>query len=75
MQTEVEDHLSFFHAFKIIFLCDLLGGEAKTSDETEDVAFFNIDELPELSQNRTNAKHISVIKQHLNEDNCPAFFD
>jgi ADP-ribose pyrophosphatase YjhB (NUDIX family) len=67
--------LDFFHAFKIIFLCDLIGGEAATSDETVDVAFFSFDDLPPLSQNRTNEKHIIEIKQHLNEENRPAFFD
>jgi ADP-ribose pyrophosphatase YjhB (NUDIX family) len=67
--------LEFFHAFKIIFLCDLLGGEAKTSDETEDVAFFSLDELPQLSQNRTNEKHINELKKHLKDDKCATFFD
>lgn len=67
--------LEFFHAFKIIFLCNLLGGEAKTSDETEDVAFFNIDELPQLSQNRTNEKHISELRKHLKDDKQSTFFD
>ena len=67
--------LEFFHAFKIIFLCDLLGGEAKTSDETEDVSFFNMNEIPPLSQSRTNVKHINEIKLHLDDDKRPAFFD
>ncbi len=67
--------LEFFHAFKIIFLCDLTGGEPATSDETEDVAFFSFDELPPLSLNRTNMKHIKEIKVHLKDDKRPAFFD
>ncbi len=67
--------LEFFHAFKIIFLCDLLGGKAATSDETEDVAFFKIDNLPPLSQNRTNIKHINELKLHLENELRPTFFD
>ena len=67
--------MEFFHAFKIIFLCVLVGGEAATSVETEDVAFFNIDELPPLSQNRTNMKHIREIKNHLKNNKCTTFFD
>jgi ADP-ribose pyrophosphatase YjhB (NUDIX family) len=67
--------MEFFHAFKIIFLCDLVGGEAAISDETEDVAFFSFDDLPPLSQNRTNMKHINEIKDHLKDDKRPAFFD
>ena len=67
--------LEFFHAFKIIFFCDLIGGEAATSEETEDVAFFSFDELPQLSQNRTDDKHIKEIKSHLQDDKRPSFFD
>ena len=67
--------LEFFHAFKIIFLCDLIGGEAATSDETEDVGFFRLSNLPPLSQNRTNDKHINEIKSHLKDDKHPTFFD
>jgi len=67
--------LEFFHAFKIIFLCELIGGEAKPSSETLDVKFFPIDELPELSLNRTNMKHIEEIKIHLINPERKTFFD
>lgn len=67
--------LEFFHAFKIIFLCELLGGEAKPSSETLDVRFFSINELPELSHNRTNMKHIEEIKLHLNNADRKTYFD
>ena len=67
--------LEFFHAFKIIFLCEFIGGKAATSNETEDVAFFNIDELPPLSENRTNVKHIDEIKLHLIDVNRSSYFD
>lgn len=68
-------HLELFHAFKIIFLCDLIGGEAHTSDETLDVKFFPLDSLPPLSLNRTNVKHIEEIKFHLTDKNRPTYFD
>jgi len=67
--------LEFFHAFKIVFLCELIGGEAQTSDETLEVGFFDLNNLPELSHNRTNEKHIEEIKKHLVEINRPALFD
>lgn len=68
-------HLELFHAFKIIFLCDLIGGEAKISDETLDVKFFDLDNLPPLSLNRTNQKHITEIKLHLTDPNRMTYFD
>jgi ADP-ribose pyrophosphatase YjhB (NUDIX family) len=67
--------LEFFHAFKIVFLCELLGGEAATSDETQDVGFFNFDDLPPLSPNRTNENHITQIIAHLKNSATPVYFD
>jgi len=67
--------LELFHAFKIVFLCELLGGEATTSDETQDVNFFSFDELPPLSLNRTNDKHLNDIIAHLKEPQRPTCFD
>jgi ADP-ribose pyrophosphatase YjhB (NUDIX family) len=67
--------IEFFHAFKIIFLCELVGGEAKISDETKDVRFFDFDNLPEFSPNRTNMIHINEILEHLKNNDRPAAFD
>jgi len=67
--------LEFFHAFKIVFLCELIGGEAATSDETQDVGFFSFDKLPPLSPNRTNENHIKQIIAHLKNSNTPVYFD
>jgi ADP-ribose pyrophosphatase YjhB (NUDIX family) len=48
-----------FHAFKIVFLCDLIEGEARPSSETSEVAFFGLAEIPEqLSAERTKNRHI-----------------
>ncbi len=67
--------LEFFHAFKVIFLCELIGGEAKPSNETLDVQFFDFDDLPSLSLNRTNEKHLNEIKLHLSNPERKTFFD
>ncbi len=67
--------LEFFHAFKIIFLCELLGGKAATSDETDAVDFFSFEELPPLSKNRTNQRHINEIIAHLEDPKRQTYFD
>lgn len=67
--------LEFFHAFKIVFLCELIGGEAATSDETMDVNFFSFLDLPSLSLNRTNDNHIKEILAHLKDPHRSTFFD
>ncbi len=51
--------LELFHAVKLLFLCELLGGEAATSHETLEVSFFGEHEIPPLSQLRTQPRHIA----------------
>lgn len=73
--NRVGGQLEFFHAFKIIFLCELIGGSPATSSETLDVKFFPFDRLPQFSVNRTNEKHIDEIKLHLKDQGRKTFFD
>ena len=68
--------LEIFHAFKIIFLCDLLNGEPRPSFETSEVSFFAEVEIPSvLSGQRTSPRHISDIFRALSEPNGPTVFD
>ena len=68
--------LEVFHAFKIIFLCDLIGGEARPSIETSEVAFFGPDHIPDLlSGERTKPRHIRDAFATLREPDCPTKFD
>lgn len=51
--------LDLFHAFKIVFLCEIIGGEARTSHETTDVGFYGREEIPQpFSGERTKRRHI-----------------
>ena len=59
----------FYHAYKIIFLCEITGGAARPSYETQAVDFFNFDKLPPLSTSRTNKKHLNEIVNHLKDSN------
>ncbi|MGE4441679.1 MAG: NUDIX hydrolase [Desulfomicrobium sp.] len=65
----------FFHAVKLIFLCELLGGEARGSMETLEVGFFDLDDLPPLSIERTNQRHLEEIRAHLRDPLRLAAFD
>jgi len=68
--------LELFHAFKIVFLCDLIGGAARPSDETSEVAFFGLEEMPEaLSGERTKARHIQDAFRVLKDETVPTIFD
>lgn len=58
-----------FHVYKIFFLCKLTGGEPQTSNETEDVAFFNENEIPELSIPRVTINQLKLFfNKYKNED-------
>lgn len=51
--------LNLFHAFKIVFLCEIVGGEARTSHETTEVGFFGREDIPQpFSGERTKQRHI-----------------
>jgi ADP-ribose pyrophosphatase YjhB (NUDIX family) len=67
--------LALYHAYKIVFLCELAGGEARPSDETLAVRFFSFDDLPPLSSNRTNERHLAEVRAHLVDPGRPAAFD
>ncbi len=68
--------LEIFHAFKIVFLCDLIDGEARPSNETSEIAFFGPDEIPaHLSGERTRPRHIEDAFAMLHDDKKPTEFD
>ena len=68
--------LQLFHAFKVVFLCDLVGGEARPSRETSEVGFFSRGEIPpELSGERTRARHIQDAFAALQDPSLPTVFD
>ena len=70
------DPLDIFHAYKIVFLCDLTGGEARTSGETSDVRLFSRDEIPSLLSNlRTPPWLIDQTFAAHNDRNWQAIFD
>lgn len=68
--------LDIFHAYKLVFLCELLGGEARTSVETSEVAFFEPGQIPSmLSGERTRPRHIQDAFAALADPMHPAIFD
>ena len=67
--------LQFFHAYKIIFLCEILSGFARPSEETLAVYFFDFDKLPPLSSIRTNERHLADVLAHYRDKNKAAVFD
>ena len=67
--------LEFYHAYKIVFLCELTGGQSRPSHETISVGFFKFDDLPPLSLNRTNQRHLDEVVAHLRDPDRVTEFD
>jgi len=67
--------MEFYHAYKIIFLCQLLDGEPRISHETLAVDFFDPSNLPPLSVYRTNEDMLREVFAHVQDPNRPTAFD
>ena len=67
--------MEFYHAYKLIFLCTLLDGEARTSYETLAVDFFDPNHLPPLSVYRTNEAMLAEVFAHVADPDRPTAFD
>ncbi len=67
--------MEFFHAYKLIFICSIMAGEATTSKETLAVDFFSHDDLPPLSEGRTNISMIDEVFAQLADPGRQAYFE
>jgi ADP-ribose pyrophosphatase YjhB (NUDIX family) len=67
--------MEFYHAYKIIFLCQVVGGQARPSNETLAADFFAFDRLPPLSSPRTDERHLVEVYAHLRDPERPPAFD
>jgi ADP-ribose pyrophosphatase YjhB (NUDIX family) len=61
--------------YKLFFLCDLTGGAARTSLETDGVDFFPIDDLPPLSLGRTLPDDVALMADYRQTPDRPCYFD
>ncbi len=64
-----------FYVYRLVFLCDIVGGDAATSAETDAVDFFLETQLPELSIGRVTEKQIARLFEHHRHPDWPADFD
>ncbi len=64
-----------YHIYKLFFHCEIIGGEAKLSIETSEIAWFGKDEIPELSESRVKKSQISRFFEYYQQPNLPTDFD
>jgi ADP-ribose pyrophosphatase YjhB (NUDIX family) len=63
------------HIYKLFVLCELIGGEATTSDETGAVDWFPEGAIPPLSLLRTTPEVIQRMFEHHRNPDLPTDFD
>jgi ADP-ribose pyrophosphatase YjhB (NUDIX family) len=64
-----------FHIWKLLFVCEITGGEPRISNETDGVEFFALDALPELSTGRITAAQLQLLHRHHLQLALPTEFD
>lgn len=68
--------LRFHHAFKLVFLCERIGGNLATSFETSDVGWFDRQSIPQpFSGERTRWRHIEDIFAVVEDPSLTTVFD
>jgi len=67
--------LMHYHIYKLFFICEITGGQAATSSETEQVAFFEENDLPELSITKILPEQIAKMFEYYRQVDLPAYFD
>jgi ADP-ribose pyrophosphatase YjhB (NUDIX family) len=65
----------FFHLYKLFFLCNLMGGEPRTSLETGGCGFYKEDDLPPLSTGRVTKRQLHQFFMQLTNPDLPTEFD
>ena len=72
----LHDHPPYaFHAYKLFFLADLVGGAPADSDETAGAQFFPENNLPPLSLTRVTPTQIAHLFDHFRHPELPTSFD
>lgn len=66
---------TLFHSWKAFFLCEIEGGEARTSYETDAVEWYALDALPEMSLGRSTPQQVRRMREHWLARGLPADFD
>jgi ADP-ribose pyrophosphatase YjhB (NUDIX family) len=64
-----------FDVYQLFMECEIIGGEAQTGIETSDVGFFEISELPELSERRVTKEQILKMYELYKDKELKPIFD
>jgi len=75
-QREIHGHGPLlFHSWKAFFVCEIMGGEARGSYETDAVGFFDLNALPPMSTGRSTPRQALRMHEHHLRPELPTEFD
>ncbi|WP_149273185.1 NUDIX hydrolase [Pareuzebyella sediminis] len=63
------------YIYKLNFLCEIIGGQLQKGFDMKGAGFFNIDQLPELSEDRILAGQIKQLYRMTIENDYKVYFD
>jgi ADP-ribose pyrophosphatase YjhB (NUDIX family) len=66
---------SLHHGWKAFFLCEITGGEARGSYETDGVGFFDPVDLPPMSLGRSTPRQVARMLEHWRDRTLATDFD
>jgi len=64
-----------FHIYKMFFLCDFVSGEPMINIEISEIDFFDLDNLPNLSESRVLPEDIAMMFEHYKNPNLAVSVD
>lgn len=67
--------LQLEYIYKASFACTIVGGEPKTSHETDAVEWFDVNDLPEMCPHRGAPHYVELALRHLKNPSLPTEFD
>jgi len=67
--------LMHYHIYKLFFICEITGGQATTSSETEQIEFFSESDMPELSITKILPEQIAKMFEYYRQNDLPTYFD
>ncbi|MCW4467807.1 NUDIX hydrolase [Flavobacterium sp. MFBS3-15] len=64
-----------YYIYKLVFYCEVVSGELQSGFDMLDAGFFDIDMLPELSQDRILESQIKLLHRKAKDNDFEAYFD
>lgn len=66
---------SIYDIYTLFFECEIIGGSPQPNMEIEEIGFFALDDLPQLSLERINREQMDIIFKYMDDPWLAPYFD